>query len=140
MITTVEQHWADLRPAIGVAASNPDEAYYVATYPSALNGLRATINKDENPAYQIPPGIDPDVLPKDFGDFAQMHQGSLPQLSDVLAPPSRVERAQDFAAVNLTGLVFSLAAAVGNLVKPRSVGRANANEFLGIVRSWHKEN
>jgi hypothetical protein len=115
MKATIVQHWSEIRTTFAIAAVHREEALYLATYPNALNGFRDPIDKDEIAWIQC--GL------------------TLPQLAQMFAQRSVLD-APNYASLNLTGLLLSIATATGNLAGSKPAAIATANEFLSTLGSW----
>lgn len=117
---TVQTHWNQLRWEFAVALASPAIANYVATFPSALDGLR---------------------IPEETAEVATLYSGSLEQLAQTLAGFHGARSSANFAAINITALVLEAADAVGALEVERGTGMAASPKeaFMNIVRGWRFE-
>jgi hypothetical protein len=118
MRATIVQHWQEIRSAFALAAAHRETAIYIATYPNALDGLRASIDKAE---------------------ISWVHSGfTLEELGGMFSQRS-VLTAPSLAAINLTGLLLDVATAVGNLAAPRAAALVKGEEFIAVLDSWNQE-
>ena len=112
---TIVEHWTKIRTTLALAAAHREVPLYLATYPNALNRFRDPIDED---------------------DIAWVHCGhTLAELTQMFEQYSVVE-APNYASLNLTGLLLSVATAIGNLDGSKPVAHSTAEEFLSAVTSW----